>query len=95
MHKLTAAMLAGFAAFKEFGASIAARIHAFLLAQHVANLRKLIERANKRVRQFDDVVRYHKAAAIEAEVQADEAARAAEAVERAVKIEATLHGVTV
>ncbi|KVO91159.1 hypothetical protein WL21_26520 [Burkholderia ubonensis] len=94
MHKLTAAMLASFAAVKGFSARIAARIHAFLVALHIANLRKLIENADKRVRQYDDLIRYHKAAGIEAESRADEAARAADTVKRTALIDAISHGAT-
>ncbi|AQQ19846.1 hypothetical protein [Burkholderia cenocepacia] len=92
MHKLTAALLAGFEATKGVSVRIAARIHAALIAIHVANLRKLIERADKRVRQYDDLIHYHKAAGIEAESRADEAARAADAVKRTALIEALSHG---
>ncbi|CAJ3294185.1 hypothetical protein [Burkholderia pseudomallei] len=94
MHKLTAALLAGFAAIKGFSVRVAERVHAALIAMHVANLRKLIERADKRVRQYDDLISYHKAAGIEAESRADEAARAADAVKRTALIEAISHGAT-
>lgn len=93
MQKLTAALLAGFAAIKGVSVRIAARIHAALIAMHVSNLRKLIERANKRARQYDDLIRYHRAAGIEAEARADEAARNADAVARTARIEAISHGV--
>ncbi|WP_175722310.1 hypothetical protein [Burkholderia ambifaria] len=94
MHKFTAALLAGFEAVKGVSARIAARFHAVLIAMHVANLRKVIERANKRVQQYDDLIRYHKAAGIEAESRADEAARAADVVKRTALIEAISHGAT-
>ncbi|KWH13399.1 hypothetical protein WT58_04265 [Burkholderia territorii] len=94
MHKLTAALLAGFAATKGLCVRVTERIHAALIAMHVANLRKLIQRADKRVRQYDDLIRYHKAAGIEAESWADEAARAADAVKRTALIEAISHGAT-
>ncbi|KVT22978.1 hypothetical protein [Burkholderia ubonensis] len=94
MHKLTAALLAGFGAVKGVCAQITERVYAALIAMHVTNLRKLIERADKRVRQYDDLIRYHKAAGIEAESRADEAARAADAVKRTALIEAISHGAT-
>ncbi|QRR06442.1 hypothetical protein FPJ27_08575 [Burkholderia sp. MS455] len=94
MHKLTAALLAAFEATKGVSVRIATRIHAALIAIHVANLRKLIERADKRVWQYEDLTRYHKAAGIEAESRADEAARAADAVKRTALIEAISHGAT-
>lgn len=85
MHKITAALLAAFVSVKSVAANISARIHAFLINLHVANLRALVTRAEARIKRLLDVERYHRAAAIEAGKLVDDAVDARSAV--AVKVE--------
>jgi hypothetical protein len=94
MHKITAALISGFTAARRFASNVAVRIHAFLIDLHIANLRALVERAEKRVTRWADVARYHRAASLEATTRADEAQRTADAVAQNANAEAAAHGVT-
>ena len=92
MHKLTAALLSAFVAVKRTAANVSARIHAFLINLHIANLRALVARAEARVKRLIDVERYHKAAYIEAGKVADEAHADAQAVAAKVETEVAALG---
>ncbi|CAJ3496122.1 Uncharacterised protein [Burkholderia pseudomallei] len=94
MHKYTAALLAAFAATKDFAARVAERNRKFLVALHVANLKRLVIRTVERARRADDDVRYHEAGAVEARIKADEAWRHADGQLSAAKKDAAKHGVT-
>ncbi|AIS46400.1 hypothetical protein DR61_1310 [Burkholderia pseudomallei] len=94
MHKYTAALLAAFAATKDFAARIAERIRKFLVALHVASLKRLVFRTVERARRVDDDVRYHEAGAAEARIKSDEAWRHADGQLSAAKRDAAKHGTT-
>lgn len=93
MHKITAALLSAFVSVKRVGANIAARIHAFLIDLHIANLRTLVTKAENRVKRLLGVAEYHKAAAIEATTVADGAQRKADAVTASVATQVSTLGV--
>lgn len=94
MHKLTAAILAAFNAAHRAFANASIRVRAFLVELHVANLKALVKRAEARVERILSVARYHRAAAYEADVMADEATRKADAVVAQATAEAAAHGAT-
>ncbi|CAB3795594.1 hypothetical protein [Pararobbsia alpina] len=94
MSKLTAALLSAFVSFKRVSASLAARIHSFLIDLHVASLEAMVERAEARAARLFRVADYHSAAHIEATTVAQAAALDAQVVTAKALADAAAAGAT-